>query len=177
MSTKRRTKNSGEAKETPEAPALYFREVSFGHDPALVFAPADVAEEVDCIHRAIARSKTWGEFRHRMPAQAYTDLYVDYFSDEPGVIEEEPNAVPPADDAPFSSDSVPGYCDGDYPLWIASVQERFLPRDMLQEYGTREDSFLNGPCWRIYSPRREAILGALRARGYEVTERADLNFW
>ena len=174
----KKTRRDGAAANEPTpVTALYFREVGFGHDPALVFAPAGVAEEVDRIHRAIRESKTWGEFRCRMPAAAYAALYADYFSDDPEVFEEDLDAVPPADDEPFSSERVPGYCEGDYPLWIASVQERFLPEDLLQAYGTREDSFLNGSFWRIYSPRRDAMLGALRARGYEVTERADLNFW
>ena len=139
---KKTRRNGAAATEATAARALYFREASFGHDPALVFASAGVAEEVDRIHRAIEESRTWGEFRRRMPAAAYADLYADYFNDDPELLEEDPDAVPPADDEPFSSDRVPGYCDGDYPLWIASVQERFLPEDLLRAYGTREVSIL-----------------------------------
>jgi len=176
MCTKKRRKK-GEAAEAAPAMALFFREVAFGHNPALVFAPPDVAEEVDRIHRAIEQSKTWGEFRQRMPARDYAHLYADSFSEDPHAIDDDPDMAPPADDEAFSGECVPGYCEGDYPLWIASVQQRYVPEDLLREHGTREDSFLNGSFWRVYSPHREAILGALRARGYELTERADLNFW
>ena len=176
MSTKRRSKNGGTIDATWEK-ALCFREVAFGHDPALVFAPPDVAVEVDRIHRAIEQSKTWGEFRQRMPTRAYTELYAGRFSDDPEVLAEDPDLATPADGAPFSSSEVPGYCEGDYPLWIASVQERYVPLDLLRKHGTREDSSLNGSFWRVYSPHRDAILDALRARGYELSEREDLNFW
>lgn len=92
--TKRRQKIK--APEAVPAMVLCFREAACGHNPALVFAPPDVAED--------------------------------------------PDVAPPADDEPFSGECVPGYCDGDYPLWVAAVQERYVPEDLLRECGTREDS-------------------------------------
>lgn len=107
MSTKKRRK-SGEAKEAAPATALWFREVAFGHSPALVFAPPDVAEKVDRIHRAIEQSESWGEFRQRMPTQDYAHLHAGSFSMDPRVIAEDPDRAPPADDESFSGEFVPG---------------------------------------------------------------------
>jgi len=112
----------GAAKRGQSPYVLYFRTVAFGHEPALVFAPPEVAEEIDCIHGAITESNTWGEFRGRMPPQEYAALYAESFSTDPEVVAEDPEAAHPADDAEFSSEDVPGFCDGDYPRWIAAEQ-------------------------------------------------------
>lgn len=152
---------------------LYFRSVG----PAIVFAPPEVAEETDRIHRAITESKTWGEFRSRMPPEEYAQLYEETFSSDPEVIAEDPEAAPPPDEEEFSSECVPGFCDGDYPRWIAGEQERYVSVDILRAFGTREHTMLNGSCWRIYENRREEVFAALRRQGYTLVEREDLEFF
>lgn len=152
---------------------LYFRPVG----SALVFAPPEIAEENDRIYRAITESQTWGEFRRRMPPQEYVALSADRFSTDPAEIAEDPDAAHPADEEEFSSECVPGFCDGDYPRWIAGEQERYVSMDILSAFGTREDTVHNGPCWRIYADRREEVLAALRAQGHELIEREDLEFY
>lgn len=155
------------------AGALYFRLAG----PALVFAPPEVAEENDRIYRAITESKTWGEFRRRMPPKEYAELTADSFSSDPDEIVENPDAAAPADEEPFSSECVPAFCDGDYPRWIAGEQQRYVSMEILRTFGTREHTFLNGSCWRIYESRREEVLAALRAEGHELIERNDLEFY
>jgi len=154
---------------------LYFREAP--HMLALIFASPERAEFVDRLHCAIEDSQTWGEFCRRLPPTEYENLFAEQFSTDAKCIAEDPECAHPADDAPFSSDSVPGYSDGDYPPWLATEQERHLPADVLQSFGTRQSSGLNGRFWSIPSEKRDAILETLRARGYELIERNDLRFW
>jgi len=157
----------------PSPGILYFRPVGL----SLVFAPPEIAEENDRIYRAITESKTWGEFRRRMPPQEYAALTADSFSTDPEEIAEDPDAAPPLDEEEFSSECVPGFCDGDYPRWIAGEQERYVSIDILQAFGKREYTVLNGPCWRIDQSRRGEVLAALQAEGHELVERDDLEFY
>lgn len=157
----------------PSPGILYFRSVG----SSLVFAPPEIAEENDRIYRAITESKTWGEFRSRMPPQEYAALTANSFSSDPEEIAEGPEVAPPSDEEEFSSECIPGFCDGDYPRWIAGEQQRYVSRDILQAFGKREYTMLNGPCWRIDESRREEVLAALRAEGHELVERDDLEFY
>lgn len=153
---------------------LYFRQAP--HDDYLVFAPPERAMFIDQIHRAIEESNTWGEFRKRLPAGEYEKLYQEQFSSDPEEIAEYPDSREPRDDEKFPRD-VPGYCDGDYPPWLAQEQHQYLPRDVLKEFATREDSFLNGFFWRLDPSRAELIVNRLRSLGYIVERRDDLKFW
>lgn len=154
---------------------LYFREAP--HMSALIFASPERAQFVDRLRRAIEDSRTWGEFRLGLPPGEYENLFAEHFSTNAESIAEDPVCAHPTDEAPFTSESVPGYSDGDYPPWLATEQARHLPADVLQSFGTRESSGLNGSFWSVPSEKREAVLEALSARGYEPVEREDLRFW
>jgi hypothetical protein len=158
-----------------QSQVLYFREAP--HLPALIFATPERAEFIDRLHRAIGESKTWGEFRSRLPLGEYQSLYADVYTSDPEVVERDADAREPRNDEQFSCDYVPGFSDGDYPPWLATEQHRFLPEDVLKAFGTRETSPINGLFWSINAEKLEEVLGALRARGYEVVERQDLKFW
>ena len=156
-------------------PALFFRESP--HGDSLVFAPPARAELVDCLHRAISESQTWGEFRRRMPKEEYGDLFADIFSADSNDLEEDDSLREPAGEEKFDAESVPGFTDGDYPPWIAAEQDLYLPPDVLSAFGHSESSVLNGLFWIIDPGKREQLLGALKAKGYGLTEREDLQFW
>lgn len=143
---------------------LYYRVAP--HDTYVVFAPPTRARHVDQIHRAIEESKTWGEFRRRLPEIEYQRLYA-----------KDHEARETADDEPFNSDCVPGYSDGDYPPWLAPEQHRYLPASVLNEFATRGDTFINGSFWRLDATRAAVIMERLQRLGYKVEHRDDLKFW
>jgi hypothetical protein len=153
---------------------LYFREAP--HDTYLVFAPPERAHFIDQIHRAIEDSKTWGEFRKLMPAGEYQRLYEDVFSSDPEDVEEDESAREPTDSEAFPHD-VPGYCDGEYPPWLAQEQGKYLPAEVLKEFATRADTFINGSFWRVDATRAPLIIERLTSLGYKVERREDLKFW
>src|SRR5271165_3429578 len=105
-----------EARSTGRKPVLAFRKAP--HTASLVFTSLKRAIENDRLHRGIESSKTWGEFRRAIGPEEYASLYEEvFYKPEPG---EKPEDIPedelePEDDAPFHSDFVPGFCDGDYP--------------------------------------------------------------
>jgi hypothetical protein len=154
--------------------------VPVGHNPTLwyrvceangglVFARAVDAQQSHDIHTALG-AKTWGEFRRLMPADAYMELMERKYE-----YADELSAVP-SDHDEFSSDWVPGFCDGDYPDWLQAKMGEILPVEILDQFAVREQSVLNGPYWKL-DPKCEAeVVDALRAAGYAVTKREDLAF-
>lgn len=165
------------SRKSKSRPVLYYCTVGGRDGSTMTFAPPEIAEETDRIYRAITESQTWGEFRRRMPPQEYASLFDESFSTDPEELAEDPDLAPPANDAKFSCERVPGFCDGDYPRWIAGEQERYVPLEILRKFARREGTFLNGSFWEIPIARRDEILAALRAYGYELHEREDLAFW
>jgi hypothetical protein len=153
---------------------LYYREAP--HDNYLVFAPPERALFVDQIHRAIQESTTWGEFRRRMPASEYQQLFEDIFSSDPEVLAEAEDEHEPADEEPFTSDCVPGFSEGDYPPWLAPEQDSCLPSELLEEFATRADTFVNGSFWRLDLKNVTLIVERLRVLGYQAEQREDLKF-
>jgi hypothetical protein len=148
-----------------DKPDLVFREVPFLS--SLVFTSFDRAIEVDRLHRAIESSKTWGEFGQKIGPKEYKRVRRALRQ-----IDERP-----ADDDAFSSECVPGFCDGDYPPWLAPEMDCYLPTDILKQFGTFESTTLNGSFYKIEIVQREAILEALADAGFTVEERQDLQFW
>jgi hypothetical protein len=89
------------------------------------------------LDRAITSSKTWGEFRKKIGPEEYAALYQDRFytpepDDDPEDIDVD--ALEPSDDAPFNSDKVPGFTEGDYPPWLAQEIDEHLPREILERF-------------------------------------------
>jgi hypothetical protein len=146
----------------------------------LIFTSIDRAIEIDRLQRAIETSVTWGEFRQRIGRREYAALFRDCFyiphpDDAPEDINEA--ALEPDDRAPFTSDAVPGFCDGDYPPWLAQEMHRHVPREILDQFATQGSSLINGPFWEIDIKHKDAIVKALWRAGFAVEERNDLLFW
>jgi len=138
----------------------------------LVFAEPALAERVSAIHHALNAS-TWGEFKSRLPKGEFESLDLqDDFGDEEGGAE-----ALPSDTDEFNADRVPGFSDGDYPVWIQTLQDRFLPGDIARRFGKLESSVLNGAFWQFDPEVEVEMVQALRSRGYEIVRRDDLMFW
>ena len=76
----------------------------------------------------------------------------------------------------FSSDRVPGYCDGDYPPWLQQEMEYLLPESLLEHFGTRENTSLNGGFWLIPESDLPGICAALEGLGWKPECAQDLDF-
>ncbi len=100
---------------------LFYRE-----SPAnggIVLAPPRLARYVSRIHDAINTSRTWAEFRVALPPGEYVALVeymVEHGTSMKGL---------PAPNAPFNPEVLPGYLEGEYPMWLQREMSNYL--DML----------------------------------------------
>lgn len=150
---------------------LFYREA---WNSSLVFATPEEAMRVHKVHTAIKTAKTWADFRRLMPEGDYHELVNQVRKDW----DEEESAGPmPSDDEAFDSDRLPGYNDGDYPDWLQARADKFLPRDVLERFGVRETTVLNGNFWRLDPKDESGIVAMLATRGIEAVKREDLRFF
>jgi hypothetical protein len=136
-----------------------------GHNGGLVIAQADRAQLVAQINHAIKSSNTWAEFRKGVPAKEYSSV-VRVFDDN--------GEQRPADEDAFDAESLPGWSDGDYPPWLQSEMDRFLPRVFLAQYGTLRNTATGGSYWHIPECNRAAVVAALSAEGWTVVDADEL---
>lgn len=154
----------------------------------LVFMPQKEAERLRTVHEAL-ESRTWGEFRRRMPSADYEEV-LEKFADgyrwhdfdefcgdqddsrEREELWEEYTSLPvrdrpPLDDDGFNLETIPGLSDGDWPDWAEQLMLRWLPGDVIERFGKVEASVLNG-FFLVFDPAKApGIIAALDAQGYQ----------
>jgi hypothetical protein len=148
------------------------------HMDSLVFAPPKVAEYVSAIHNAL-RSTTWGEFKTLMPLEEFERLVQRAHSEESDLDEDgfEPAKLPSDDDKFEPEFWFPEWCDGDYPEWLQTRQNIWLPDTILERFACINTSVINGDFWLIDPVFEKDIVEALRCEGFDVTRRDDLFFY
>jgi len=154
------------AKKSPKK--LLYRTV--GHNGGLVFAEPRRALVIDRIHRAIAESTTWEEFRKAIPRKAYSYIIKIYDMN----CERHPRGS-----ATFSGEMLPGWTEGDFPPWLQREMGSIGKdvEDVWRQFGRLENTFLNGSFWFIPPEQENAVCAALRAIGWEVEHAPELQFW
>lgn len=137
------------------------------YNGGVVFADPDRAVLVHRINKAMAKARTWKQFRAGMPRKAYSELMAWF--DEAG------DRRPRGSD-PFEPDFLPGFSDGDYPPWLQQEMDAVVPISVLEKFGKCEGTAVNGPFWMIPAANLEAACAALRVLGYEIEMTEDLEF-
>lgn len=137
------------------------------HNGGVVFAEPDRAKFIAKIHEAINSSTTWGEFRSVMPAIEYANI-VRAFDDQ--------SESRPKKTDTFSGESVLGWSDGDYPPWLQKEMGHILPRSILEQFGIRTETAVNGDFWFISEENISVMCAALKACGWEVECAQELKF-
>jgi hypothetical protein len=138
------------------------------HNDGVVFAEPARAKFVASLHRAIRKSRTWGQFRKAVPAAEYSRIVRSSFDDQG-----EPR---PRSSDRFDGEQIAGWSDGDYPPWLQSEMDLLLPRDVLEDHGDIEDTAVNGSFWLIPSENLKAICADLKALGWELERAQGLEF-
>jgi len=145
--------------------ALFYRLVP--HNNGLVFAEKDRALFIARIHNALNNARTWGEFRSLMPRSEYSQIIRAY--DEQG----EPR--PKSTDS-FNAEGVAGWSDGDYPPWLQQEMDEIVPVDLLERFGARAMTCLNGDFYEIPPENARPMVRALKRLGYRVKRAQRLDF-
>ena len=153
-------------KDTTQIPdvesTLFYRHAP--HMESLVFAPPHVAQHISEIHTAFS-AETWGEFLRKIPQSEFWELWNSRCEDE-----EEPLPDP---ELPFNPAAI---CEGDYPAWLQQDQDRWLPSEILERWGKRESSVMNGSFWIIDPAQEQEIVQRLSELGITARQRRDLRF-
>jgi hypothetical protein len=138
------------------------------HNSGAVFASSERALFVAGLHKAIKRSSTWGQFAAAIPAEEYEEIVAKQFDAE--------SMRRPSPSTRFSGEDLWGWSDGDYPPWLQSEMEWVIPDEILEQFGQRKQTFVNGPYWHIPEEQMEPMANALRKRGFDVEKAEDLPF-
>ena len=146
---------------------------SHEHSGMVVFAKPSEALRVHAINEALERATTWGEFKQLMPAEDYLEVIaaVARWRDEL-----DGDHWSPRETDPFTSEQVPGFEEGDYPLWLQPRIDGVLPMDILEQFGELESS-PNGSFWLIDGSQTEEITKMLETHGLSVEDWSHLNFF
>lgn len=158
--------------------------------------PRDYVEDVADVMRIMNSCKTWGEVRQAASLERYKEIlgvagygsldeYVEHIHvgrPIPGALEaaardwEEKHYEDglPADDDPFDPMEIDAYHSGDYPPIFERLQNSCLPEDLLQEYGERYETSINGTFATIPPDKGPAVVAELERRGHRCVEETDL---
>jgi len=148
---------------------------------SLVYSTPSKAKEIHRINKAISKSKTWEEFKRRMPRDEYLELLPEIMRrlDEEGELhwdEDAGESMPSEPTGRFKDDMVPGYADGDYPRWLQTTMHHDLPDDIVRDFGTWEYTEFNGDFLEIKVADRLAVGRRLAAQGIRVLDGSRLSF-
>ncbi len=124
----------------------------------LVFIDAQLAQDLAALRHDFG---TWGQARAGLSASQWGRIAESLEDGELSI---------PGDDEPFDLDYMPGFADGDWPEWPEQMMLDWMPREVLDTYGRREDSVLNGE-FAFIDPAREAdVVAALQQLGWSATK-------
>ena len=70
----------------------------------------------------------------------------------------------------FDAIDIPGYEDGDWPLWPLQEMLDWMPKDIQQRFGKVVPSAVNGDCLELISEKADEIVKALESRGFSCAE-------
>jgi len=147
-------------RERPTPAELVYR-VGPAND-GVVFATPERAHYVANLFAAL-RSKTWGEFRSRIPAEEWEQL-AEGFDEVPGPKKR------------FKAQDVPGFCDGDWPPWLQKEILQILPPPLVLKYAEAMMTSINGVYFHIRQEDLPELLRELESRGIRAVHEPDLEF-
>ena len=154
--------------QLPSAEPVAWPVYKFAGNGGVVFDTVEQAIYDETVQGALAEAKTWGELRRCLPEGEWETIQErllhtrDYDEDDPDREHWE------VDKTPFDASAIPGYWDGAYPRWAQQSMDEVIPEDLLETYGVQKASVHNGLFWLIPHDQAEALVDALRLRGYHV---------
>jgi hypothetical protein len=125
-------------------------------DGALVVMPVAEARRLARLNDALADSSTWREFLSRVASDGETT----------GYLEDQYGGELPRPDDPFDPEDIPGFRDGDWPLWPKAEMLYWIPPSV-RALGTVKDSLLSGSFLHLDEARRDEVVAAMVASRLE----------
>ncbi|MGB3772144.1 MAG: hypothetical protein WBA00_13455 [Rhodococcus sp. (in: high G+C Gram-positive bacteria)] len=131
-------------------------------DGDLIFVRRELADQLAAVHTGF---ETWGDAKAGLDANTWSDLRARFVDSE----EEVPGA-----EEQFDLDAVPGFADGDWPVWPAALMVDEVPETVREQFGSVEDSVLNGPFLKLQATGERKLVSALESRGWVCTRDDEL---
>lgn len=125
-------------------------------DDDLIVMPLDEAHRLATLNDALEHAITWEEFLRDIGTDADT---LAYLADSLG-----PDL--PAGDEAFAPDDIPGFAEGDWPVWPQRRMMTWLPGSVLT-LGSIHQTLLNGPYLQLDEASQELVISTLRRAGFE----------
>jgi hypothetical protein len=144
----------------------------------LEFLEKQYALHIGHFREALYKSRTWGELNSRVGEKDYKDIVEMWVESELERLEyeddEEPEVAPPSPDDAFDADSLPGYADGDWPVFAPRVMGTWVDEEVIEEYGEYVYPTLNAEYPVIDPASEEKVVSLLEERGYVCIRDDDL---
>jgi hypothetical protein len=131
----------------------------------LVFVPRTKAKELASLVTAARESKTWGEFRARIPEACWDEIRENIA--DPGDPEPEENAE-------FDPNEIPGWEEYDWPGWPAQLALEWVPESIRQSFGKTEGTMISGDFLDLSEADPDEVVSAFEQAGYLCEEDYEL---
>lgn len=126
-----------------------------------VFGLTPLVADLGVLRTAISDAATWGEFRRAITTERVREL------------EDNLEELPP-DDEPFDPTEIFGYGDGDWPEWLHQEMLGWIPGDLIAQFGSVQESVLNGPMAEIPADAGAAMAAELETHGFHCVHDDEL---
>ena len=131
-------------------------------DESLIFIRSSLAEQLDTLRSGFG---TWGDARAGLDPSMWDEISDRFTNSDEDV---------PGDAEQFDLEAVPGVADGDWPAWPAALMAEEMPEAVRQQFGTIEDSVLNGQFLTLEPQDEASIVKSLESHGWVCTRDDDL---
>jgi hypothetical protein len=131
-------------------------------DGKLIFLPSEDASELSTLWTVLKSAKTWDDLERGLPDDRVEEIREFYLGGEA-----EPDEM--TGDAPFDLEEIPAIADGVWPEWPDQMMLDVMPKEVIEEFGTIEESWHEGDLVRFDSACEEAIVSKLTDLGYDLT--------
>lgn len=140
-----------------------------------VLTSAAVHDELGRVHRALLAT-TWGEFLALLPSstreqllRVHGDMFGAGFGTVAGEAEPEADSDRIVASSPFDPSQVPGFDEGDFPVWPANeaTVTDAICRLAYERYGQRQDGFVQ-TFHHVIPERIPALREWLKTQGREI---------
>lgn len=120
----------------------------------LVFIEQELAQDLATLR---TNYDTWGQARAALAPSRWREIEAQ--------LEESEIPVPDLAD-PYDLDIVPGFADGDWPEWPKQLMLAWMPKPVIEQFGTAEATVFNGDFLSIDPKSESEVVAALESAGW-----------
>jgi hypothetical protein len=162
----------GDSEWVAEYTLIVEKELVYGvwAEAQFVVLPKSRATRLARIQDAFAESKTWGEFKQRIPQELYKRILESIKENQVTYETDERDVKLPAANDPFLADNLPENDEGTWFPWPGREMMESLPEEIQSRFGKIEESMCGGAFLEIDPSNGARVIQELERLGYECVE-------